>query len=183
MKAFLIGMLATGLWLVVAAAALLLMRSSPGHPFRTIQRFRRVRRSLASATAAPAPSVPHPPGPAIHLAESGKAAFRPGRREAAPLRVDLTATGSEVAEIHSLIASITSERRAPAPAPREAVIPSEKGAPPRPRTAAAGSPAPALRSRATPRRPETPRSSRPRTAREEGIPYVVVDEDGRPILG
>lgn len=83
-KGFLIGMLATGLWLVVAVAAALLIRASPGHPFRTIRGFRQFRRKIATSATPPARRPQAKPSPPARIVPP--AARRPGPRAAAPLR-------------------------------------------------------------------------------------------------
>lgn len=57
MTGFAIGMLAAGMWLGVMAAVWYLFRNAPGHPFRSIGRFRSTRRKLGRQVAADKPEA------------------------------------------------------------------------------------------------------------------------------
>jgi hypothetical protein len=52
------GLLAAGLWVAVVISMVLVRRSSPGHPFSSIRRFRKGNRALASSTEAAADYEP-----------------------------------------------------------------------------------------------------------------------------
>ena len=79
MTGFAFGMLAALLWIAVVLGVGYLMRSSPGHPFRTIRNFRVAGTRLAKNTSATAPAdeqqvaqplddqEPKEPGPFDHV--------------------------------------------------------------------------------------------------------------------
>lgn len=52
MTKFVIGLLAAGLWIVVVISMMMVRRSSPGHPFSSIRRYRKGTRALASSAEA-----------------------------------------------------------------------------------------------------------------------------------
>lgn len=127
MTGFAIGMLAAALWFGVMVAVWYLFKTAPGHPFRSIAKFRWVGRSIGQQIAPSSSDQPE----AIEMPLSGKPPteamdvidltdFQPvadEHVEADPEPIDLT---SETLEIEELLGAVTAETKPRKPRPPRA---------------------------------------------------------------